>query len=807
MLINDFKTALRYFRRRKSATLITVFGLALGLTCALLIGLYVRQELSFDAFHAGSDHIYRLAVRTQRPSGVRLHANTPFPVGPAFATDYPEMRQVVRIFRQTDVLIQTGERQFTEKNLIYADPDFFQLFSFPLLKGDPRDALNSPDAIVLTASTAEKLFGDEDPIGQRLRVMNERDYSVTGVMDDPPVDSHMHFTCALSFLGMDEEIAGFSLDQWGAFSDCWTYIRMPEMLNPEDFAIRIESFLMKHGNYSEGLERSLFLQPLRDIHLKSHLDGEFEPNNHTSTLMILSIIALFILAVAGINHINLATAQSARRAREVGMRKVLGARKHHLLRQFLWESLILAFCALALSLSAFYLLLPVFSSLVGTQVTVPRGDLGGLLGGALGLSLILGFVSGIYPALILAGFQPVRVLKGAADTGRTAPGRLLFRRILVVFQFAVSILLIIGTLVVNSQLHFLRSARLGFDKEQMVMVPFYQEQDFFDESINRDYESVKSEILSNTDVISCSACMRAPISTNNVGVSVYPEGPEGESRFVFQLNFVDYGFLGNFSLPLIAGRNFSPEFTRDRFHAFILNRTAVKTLGYASPEDAIGKKFTIGINKMEGSVIGVTDDYHIDSLREEIEPVALLYWPSLFYQAAVKVRPGGISGALGHLEKVWKTFHPQLPFEYAFLDENIGRLYRREERTAAVVRTFSLIAILIACLGLFSLAAHTAQRRTKEIGVRKVLGASSPRLALMLSSEFTRWVLVANLLAWPVAWWAMRSWLQGFAFRAKLGPLPFLTAAALAFGIALLTVSFQAIRAARADPIKSLRYE
>ncbi|MGB2905484.1 MAG: ABC transporter permease [Candidatus Aminicenantaceae bacterium] len=807
MLKNYLKIALRNFFKRKSYSLITVTGLALGLTACFLISLYVKQELSYDRFHENADRIFRLAVETTRPESIELIANTPFPVAEAFKQDYPEIDSVARLYSWSSVLVQYQDLRFVEQGWFFADPEFFTLFSFPFLKGDPAHALDSPESLVISASMAEKYFGDTDPIGQTLRMQGKHEFQVTGVVADSPVNSHVHFSFAASFQYVTDELVGYSMDEWGAFSDLFTYVLLPTGMQPADLSLQIEGFMMRHGDYPPGIDRRVFLQPLTSIHLKSHLDGELEQNTHISNLIILGTIGLFLLLIACINYINLATASSAKRAREVGLRKVLGAEKTRLIRQFLTESVLIAMLALLLSLFLVELTLPTFSALVGTPVNMSFAkDFGFLLGIAL-LTLAVGIFSGLYPALFLSGYQPVKVLKGTPYGGRGSAHQGWLRKGLVVAQFALSILLIVGTLLVNQQLHYLRNARMGFDKEHMVMLPIFQDQQFFDEGVNEDYETVKYAIQTNPAVSAATACFKAPLAQYAINVSVYPYGAQGENRYVFNLNFVDFDYIDTFDLEMIAGRNFSKDFATDYHEAFILNEAAVRRMGYPSPEEALGKKFTIGIRNMEGTVIGVTRDYHIASLRENIEPLILLHWPSLFSQVAVKINGQNIPTALAHLEETWNTFRPDSPFQYSFLDENIGRIYAQEAQTSAIVRTFSLIAVFIACLGLFGLASFTAEKRTKEIGVRKVLGASVSQITYMLSTEFTKWVLLANVVAWPLAYWAMHSWLSGFAYRTTIGIWPFLLAAAASLVIALLTVSFQAVRAAAADPVKSLRHE
>lgn len=801
MFKNYLKTTIRNFIKQRAYTLITVFGLSIGITSCLMIMLYVKQELSYDRFHTNVDRIYRVAVETDRPQGRSKTAATPFPVAPALKEDYPDIEHIARIFFAENNLVQYEDKRFFEQSFAFMDPGFFKIFSFPLIQGSALNLLEDPGSIVITSSIANKYFGEKDPIGKVIRYGNQFNFTVAGVIEDVPINSQFHFDFAASFLALNQDIVGFPLDQWGAYTDLYTYVLLPVNQNADEFQEKVQSFLQKHHD-TPGVTRELFLQPMASIHLHSHINSEIEKNNFVSNLVILFTIAFFILIIAIINYMNLTTAHSSRRAKEVGMRKVLGAKRFQLFKQFMGESICLSLLAMCLSLIFIRVLLPAFSSLVGKSVEFVYSENLLFLGLILLLSLIVGAISSIYPALFLSGFQPVKTLKGLKDTGKSSFVQLFFRKALVVTQFVISLLLIIGTLVINQQLHYLTNANLGFDKEQMVIIPF------FDNSVNDKYETVKNELAAHPNVVSAAACFNTPIGeSNGFAISVFPDGRDAGAKFVINMNIIDFDFIDSFGLEIIAGRKFSKEFTSDYEKAFIVNEAALKDLGYASPEDAIGKKFIIGINYLEGTVIGVVKDFHITSLHEDIGPLLMLHKPEWFNSMAVKIRPDDISGTLVFLEKTWIKFVPNYPFSSSFLDERIDRMYQSEKQTSIIIRTFSMIAIAIACLGLFGLAAYTAEKRTKEIGIRKVLGATVSNLIFMLSTEFTKWVLVANVVAWPVAYFAMNRWLRNFAYQTSIGLAPFILAAVLVFLIALFTVSFQALKTALADPIESLRYE
>ncbi|UCE42101.1 MAG: ABC transporter permease [Candidatus Aminicenantes bacterium] len=800
MFKNYLKIAFRNILKQKLFSFITVIGLAVGITCCLLIMLHVKQELSYDSFYTNADKVYRIGHKVIRPTRTSISAASPAPLAPALEAEYPEIEHITRVYFDSQVLFEYEEKQIYEDRVIYADPEFFDVFPFPLLEGDPSHLLDSPQSMVITASMAEKYFGDEDPIGKALQVNKQQNVMVTGVMEDVPVDSHYHFDFVISFLARNEQNFGLWLNLWTGFTTLYTYAVLPEDINIEDFQARIEDIITRHSGKRPDVERKTFLQPLKSIYLHSHLEDEIETNNFVSNLVILSTIAFLILIIACINYMNLSTAQSSKRAREVGMRKVLGAQRYQLIKQFMGESILLTLVAMFISITTVELLMPAFSSLVGKPVDFQYGENILFLTGFFFVALVIGVLSSVYPAVFLSRHQPIKTLKGIKEAAKTTFGQIFFKRSLVVIQFVVSILLIVCTLIINQQLKYMRTAHLGFDKAHTLTVPIQSE------SGRKQYETIKNELMTYPGVVGATACLRAPISGNVIVTYGIPESLAREQAFHVYHNFVDMDYMDNFGIQLVAGRKFSREFATDIKEAYIVNEATVRKSGFASADEAINKRFRTGMG-IQGTIIGVMRDFHMSSFHEEIEPMILSFDPEYFWEINIKIKSDDLPGTLASVEKTFKSFLPEYPFNYSFLDEDIDALYLGEEQTGKIIRTFSFIAILIACLGLFGLAAFAAEKRTKEIGVRKVLGATSSNIMVLLSTEFTRWILLANILAWPIVYFAMNKWLQGFAYRIIIRPWPFVLGALLSFAIAMMTVSYQAIKSGVSNPVDSLRYE
>jgi putative ABC transport system permease protein len=798
MFKNYLKVAWRNILRYKGYSLINVFGLAVGLTCCMLIFLHVRQELSFDAFHRKADGIYRLAMESSEPEGKTIDAPTPSPAAPILKSDFPEIDKITRVYFAGRKLMASRQKRFYEKGIIFADADFFDIFTFPLLKGTSRNPLTGPDSLVLTATAAKRYFGKQNPLGKTLLLENKHAFNVTGVVADVPANSHFKFDFVAAYSGLKDEIVGLQLEQWGA-GLVFTYALFPEPFDSKAFDAKVASFIEDHAEKTPGRSVRLFLQPLKSIHLYSHLPNEIEPGNSVSYLVILASIGFFILLLAVINFVNLTTARSMLRFREVGMRKVNGASAFQLLAQYLGESLAMTYLALALALLFTILLLPAFSSLIGSQIQPGLGAQSALILLVV-IPVLVGIMAGIYPAFYLAHQPPTIALKGKVDfrSGKKAPFR--FRQALVVIQFAISIALIVATLTVRGQLRFMVDADLGFNNERTLIIPLN------DRALGKRIGIVKNELRKIPGVQSVTSSLGVPIGSS-FGSNVYPDGIEAGKMFGSGFKFVDADYLDHFGIPLVAGRPFSANRPSDEWESFIVNQVLVKKLGYAEPGPAIGRKIEIGLNNVKGTIIGVTRDFHNTSLQNPIDPQVLILSPTICSEVSVRLAAGGIRKALPLIQACWRKFSPDRPFTSTFLDEEINRLYQAEQRILKIVGIFSFLAVLIACLGLFSLAAFSAQRRRKEIGIRKVLGATTSEVTLLMSQESFKWVGLAMCLAWPAAYFVMDRWLQGFAYRIGIGVWLILLSGLSTLCITLATVGYQSVKAARANPADSLRYE
>lgn len=803
MLRNYFKIAFRSLVKQKLYSVINIFGLAIGLTCCLLIMLYVMQELSFDKFHENADRIYRVGVVEVESTGKSYTADTPAPLAPALSDDYPEIEHYTRFSYSYDDLFYIGDDKFFDKSqsTAFVDSSFFDVFTYEVIEGDKAAMLNAPNKIVLTESAVERLFAGEDPIGKTINMNKEKDLIVTGVIKDPPVNSHMKFDKLISFTTLDGSFMNFPIDSWGVYSGLITYVLLPENTSAKAFEEKAYKFMDKHENYRANAFKHIFLFKMSDIHLYSDYSNEISENNRISNLYIVSTIALFILLIACINFMNLATARSAKRAREVGVRKVLGAYRRQLIQQFIGESLIITFLSLILSFVLMEVAMPYFSNLVNIQVenlflTDPFWFTALVLFG-----LVVGLAAGFYPALFLSRYKPVKVLKGNSTSAGASAGGTLIRKGLVVVQFVISVILIIGTFVVVNQHNYMLNKALGFDKEHNIEIRS------FTPSTEGKYLTIKNELQNVSGVKSVTASFSAPVSDWGLDTSIFPEGIDGETRFGINGNFVDEDYIPHFGLELIAGRNFDDRQTDEIKDQMIINETTMRMLGYHNPEEILGKRFQIGINRLEPEVIGVVKDYHIESLHEKIEPLMLLWWTRFYYHYNIKIASADVIGTVDEIKDVWTKFDPDYPIQYHFLDDYINSLYESEARTLNIIATFSGLAIFIACLGLFALAAFTAEQRTKEIGIRRVLGATVSNIVMLLTQDFLKLVAISALISMPIAYYVMNEWLTEFPYRIEIGYNVFLIALGISLAVAVLTVSYQAVKAALINPAKSIRYE
>jgi putative ABC transport system permease protein len=787
MFKNYLLITLRNLKKNSTFSFLNILGLSVGMTAFILIILYVQFELSFDRHHDNADRIYRV-IREGR-------AFTPPPLGPELEEKIPEIESVTRILRSSHTLVSHEQNHYLENEFYWVDPKMLEIFSIPFTKGNPETALNNPDAIVLSQNTARKYFGETDPMGKTLTVSERYVFEVMGIFCDMPPNSHFVMELAVPYETYFR-VTNNDITSWRSnFS--YTYVLLHEGSDPKEMenkiAPLIEAPLFKAAGVKEPYPKYFFTQPLTEIHLHSHLEQEIGVNNDMKYIILFSSIAFLILFIACVNYMNLATARSLRRGREVGMRKVVGAQRGQLIAQFLGESVTMAILAMMFSVLMVFAVLPSFNSLVQRQLGLnPLHNPQLFLG--LGLTtLFVGLFAGSYPAIRMSGFRPISVLSGAFT--RSPKGASL-RNVLVLVQFVITICLIVCTIAVREQMKFIKTVDVGFTKEQIITLPVRVG------SVRQNIQSIKAALLQSSDIISASTTGRLP---NNIDTFTSRDwtGRNPEVPIPIYYNTADYDYCDLFGMQIVQGRNFSREFPSDETGAFLVNETAVKVAEWKNP---IGRKLTHW-NGQTGEIVGVIKDFHLHSLHRPIEPLYVFLSPRNFSHIAIKIRTANIPATIDHVAAVMKKFSPSYPFSYSFFDEVFERAYFSEQRMGTIFKAFAILGIFIACLGLFGLTTFTAEQRIKEIGIRKVLGASDSKIFLLLSKEFMRWVLLANLIAWPIAYFAMNQWLKNFAYRAQIGIVAFLISGGTALLIAYLTVSYQSIKSARANPVVSLRYE
>jgi putative ABC transport system permease protein len=801
MLRNYLTIAFRNLLRHRIFSLVNVFGLAIGMAACLLILQYVRFELSYDRFHAQGSRIYRIPSGSYLAGGALdyIDAGNSPAVGPALKREFPEVADFVRLNPFYDgAVIANGDVKFREEKLYYADPSVLTVFSFPFLKGDCLTALQSPNTVVLTETTARKYFGAEDPVGKVILLNGKKSLMITGVLKDIPVNSHLQFGLLVSFSTFAQGVKENLEENWGWYN-FFTYVLLRPQADPKAVEAKLPAFVEKHkgdemrkNNYWE----KFILQPLSDIHLNSSIAYEVDVRGDRKSVYSLAIIAAFILLIAWVNYVNLSTAKATERAKEVGVRKVTGASRSQLIRQFLLESIFLNVLAALLAGLITAIFLPFFGQLVGK--TVPFAlldDLPSTLGmlAALGTGTLL---SAFYPAFVLSAFKPIFALKGSSSGTRQGA---FLRKSLVVFQFAASIALIAGTLVVYQQLEFMRKQEVGMNLAQTLVI---RAPNVRDSTYAENKEVFKTELLRNAAVRSATISSDIPgEKIINATGDVWREGAKIRSTGTYALNFVDKDFVPSFQLDLVAGRNFSAT---DK-QAVLLNEAAIQLLGFKSAQEAIQQKITLRDD--EKTIIGVVKNFHQESLRNRFEPTILVGSKARSSYFSLKVNPENLAETIAATKATYDRYFPGNPFEYFFLDEFFSRQYQADQQFGRVFGVFTALAIGVAALGLFGLASFMATQRTKEIGIRKVLGATVTNIVGLLSRDFLKLVLIAFLLAIPVAWYTMNQWLQNYAFRIQIGWWVFVLAGIFALFIALLTISYQALNAALANPVKSLRTE
>jgi putative ABC transport system permease protein len=790
MIRTYFKLAYRNLIKDKAYSIINISGLAVGLAASILILLWVQNELSYDKFHKNADQIYRVTL----DEGDSKNAGTAPTIAAAIKTEIPAIKNAVRMARfASPVLFETDDKKFMENRVRYADSEFLDIFSFPLIKGNPATALKQPNNVIITQAIVKKYFGDQDPIGKVLRRDNAENVIVTGVFADIPDNSQIKFDFILPLSSLANSDVYFkrNLSDWGA-GNVYTYILLAKSFDPTRInLLKLENQITQiYHKHLPNTKAAFHLQPLTKIHLTPELFRDLPGHGNVLYVKIFFIIAILILAVACINFMNLATARSARRAKEIGLRKVAGARRRQLIFQFLSESVFISFLSLLLALWIVYLFLPVFNQLAGKQLFIDLADVRLWLS-LLGIALLTGIISGSYPALFLSGFNPVNVLKGNV---KSMGGNLFFRHTLVVTQFVVSVVLLIGTVVIYRQLKFIKERNPGFEKANLLYM------DMVGDMWNKP-QTLRNVLKQNPFTSDFTMTSVLPTNMTN-GVAATWDGKAPGLQSIVSGTNVSENFTHVFGMKLLAGRDFKEGFIADS-NNYVVNEKMIGLMGLKVPS-AIGKPLTV--NDIKGRIIGVVQDFNFKPVQAAIEPLILRL---IINNGTVVIHttPGNTEKTIDALEKISKQLNPAYPFSFSFVDQDLDNLYKGEQQMGNIFKLFAIIGILISCLGLYGLSAFMAEQRTKEIGVRKVLGASVFNLVYLLSSGITRLIVIAIVIAIPLSWYAVNTWLAGFAYHIHVGWLVFFIASVSALGIAWLTVSYESIKAAVVNPIKSLRTE
>jgi putative ABC transport system permease protein len=813
MFLNYFKITLRNLLNQKTYSFINISGLALGIATCLVIFLYLRTELNYDKFHEHKDNIYRLGRQNLGPNGeIRGYGNTLAPsFTPLLEKDFPEFEHIVRLYhRQTRV--EYGEKNFVENNLFFAEHDIFEVFTLPMLQGDPATALENPFSVVLSQSTAQRYFGSTDPMGKNLEFFNNI-FEVTGVIKDTPNHSHIHFDIIPSYLSLKGYGGSYNIkDDYflGAdnFTDnvTYTYARIAPNADPDVLYSKIPGFLDRNippvtlgdGRVKKVSELvNIGFRNITDIHIRADGETDIEPTTDSAYITIFTLVAVFILIIACVNFINLSTARGTKRAKEVGLRTVIGATRSSLITQFIGESVFLSFLAVILAVALVGLTLPHFESFIGTDFSFNIFTDPFILLILTGIFLTAGIISGLYPAFYLSSYNSATIFRGEITKGSKGT---LFRKTLVVFQFAISASLIMSVSIIYNQMNFMRNADLGFDKENILLIPIEQD-------MRNKYDSFKKSLLQNANIISVTASKRAPSSflMDAPGFEIELDGEVRKNPFNMPHNRVWHDFFKTYKMEIIAGRDFSIEHPTDNSLAYILNEKACRSLGIENPNDVLGAKFKAAGYK-EGKVIGVVKDFNYETLRNDIVPVVTLI-SGYVNTVSIRIAPGNYQSSIEHIKNVFNKYKPGTTLEFSFLDDRLDALYKNEAAMMELFGYFSVLALIIGCLGLFGLAAFTAEQKTKEIGIRKTLGASVSGITFQLSYQFTRWVFVANIIAVPIIYIFMNDWLNNFAYRTNIEFPIFVISITISLLIAIATVGSQTVKAAMQNPIIALRTE
>ncbi|MHC1704828.1 MAG: ABC transporter permease [Tenuifilaceae bacterium] len=799
------KTGLRSILKYRFYSFINILGLAIGIAGSLLIILYVSNELSYDKFHNSSDRIYRIGVEGKLRGEPVNMAISCAPMAKALLNDYPEVEKVTRLSRMGDWLIGSGDRKFNEEQFLFADSSFFDVFNFKLLKGDPKKVLSRPRTMVMTVSGVKKYFGNEDPIGKTIRVENDTTlFEITGIMEDVPVNSHFHFLLLGSTISYPRQSES---DVW-LNNGFYNYVLLKKGTNPQEFEKKLRDLLEKYIgpqlkqmlNISiEDFEKSgnsygYFIQPLEDIHLKSKLQYELEANGNILYVYIFSVVAVLILLIACINFMNLATARSATRAKEVGLRKVVGSDKNKLITQFLTESIIVSFISLLFALLIVEITLPSFNDLLEIKLNMGYFSKWFIIPGLIFFAVFVGLISGSYPSFFLASFNPITVLKGKIKAGAKSS---VLRSVLVISQFTVSMIILLATTVVFLQLKYMQNYNLGFVKENKIVIKR-------SDGLKKNMDTFKQEALKIPGIISIANSNAIPGKNFNLNAILLEGDANSGTTYTLQQCFISPGYEKTLGLELVEGRFLDKSIPTDS-NAVVISQATVKALELEKPLER--RLMSPGNPPRYWQIVGVVKDFHIESLRSNIAPVALMFMPGNFEGIVIAdLQPGNEQNAINGLKAIWEKMS-EFPFEYYFLDDSLSQMYKSEKRTGIILISFSILAIIISCLGLLGMVSFTTTLRTKEIAIRKTLGAPESGIIKILSSETLRLILISTIIAWIVSWFALNKWLQNFAFHTKINPMLFFLVPLIITFISLITISFEVYKATRRNPADVLKYE
>ena len=803
MFSHNIKIAFRNLRKHKINSTLNLLGLSLGIGCALVIFLFIYHEKSYDHFQTDADQIFRIVNNSQKADAIDYTWETPYPLPEAMRNEFPELiTGAIDYHPSSQVTLENGQK-FILDEVFFAEKEILEILEVKSQTGNLNAALAQPGKAILSSALANKLFGESNPIGAKIKLENKIDLEVAAIMEDLPTNSHFPAEMLVSHSSLTPEYLDMPMDRWGFSMNQAAYIKLPAAITKDQMKDRLAEFVKKYYPPDQIESEQLVLQPLQDIRFDTRYGcytGLMEP----FYLTIFGWVGLFIILMAAINFTNLSTAYALRRSQEVGVRKVVGAERSQVIAQILSETFILLFFAFFAAIILIEISLPFINNTFGLSLSsdiVPFGTKAIYLGSLFIISLLL---AGLYPALLISGFKPIKVL--SSRTPNNLPATALLRKSLVVVQFTVAICLLIGLTLLSNQMHYFKNKSLGFDREAIVTLPMPD---------NQKQNLLKNKLGEIPEIKNLSLALGHPVTADRLGISM-PIEKGSEENLIVDVKPVDAAYKDVFGMEVLVGRWFTKEDTlqiaqdipfRERTYKYVVNETLTKKLGYANPEEIIGKKITINLNKLEAEVIGVLKDFHLNSLRENMEPVAFLNFPYFYYSANIKLQPNTIASAMPKIEKAWSEIYPESIFQHEFMDDNIDALYEKEASLFSLFKGFSVVAFIICCLGLWGLITYLAEQKTKEIGIRKVLGASVPGIVTMLSKDFLKLAIVALVIASPLAWYFMNNWLDNFAYRIDIEWWVFAWAGVIALVVTFLTVSFQCVRAALANPVDSLRSE